>query len=63
MIDSSIDLLDDGAFNEVARPEIFRVDGMEFSGCGNLGPVEFVKFGSTPGRTGRTKGTPGEMRS
>ena len=35
-IDSSVDLLDDGAFNEVARLERFGVFGMEFSSFGDL---------------------------
>ena len=36
LIDNSIDLLDDGAFDEVARFEPFGVFGMEFFGCGDL---------------------------
>ena len=37
LIDSSVDLLDGGAFDEVARLERLGGFGMEFSGCGDLG--------------------------
>ena len=37
LIDSSVDFLDDGAFDEVARFKRFQVFGMEFSGFSDLG--------------------------
>ena len=61
-IDSSVDLLDDGAFDEVAHLGRFGVVGMELSGCGDLGYRSGCQVWEY--RTDRSnEGSPGEMRS
>ena len=61
-IDSSVDLLDDGAFDEVAHLGRFRVVGMELSGCGDLGYRSGCQVWEYR-IDWSNEGSPGEMRS